>query len=183
MLLCRKLFLSVIIVLLFISAIPTPVSAHPDPYMGESKWLIGRNNIQITLELTSYLLEQIAGIKKIDSYSDKQLQQIAANIIKPYINEKLFVSVNGELYPVKLTRIYKLDYYSYYVYNIYLSVDNINFNEPVNSVQITYKLFFDETEAAHVNIAHIHLSDSKSDVVDFTADTPTWEWSIKGTSE
>ena len=108
MLLCRKHFLSVIIVLLFIGAVPTPVSAHPDPYMGESKWLIGRNNIQITLELTSYLLQQIAGIKKIDSYSDKQLQQTAANIIKPYINEKLLISINGQLYPVKLTKIYSI---------------------------------------------------------------------------
>ena len=187
----RKLFLSVITVLfLFLSV---PVSAHNLP-LGGSRWCFGKNNIVANIDLSPSLLAEIKEIKEghydLASVSDKQLKQIATDILQPYINKKLSISVDGKTYPVKVTKVVG----NGNMYTIWLSVDNISFN-PVKPVRIDYTLLFEETNNAHVNLAYGYLSDATGDalqkVFDFSPPAmqntfdykaPVWEVTIQGTA-
>lgn len=188
----RKLFLAIITGLFLV--ISVPVSAHNLP-VGGSRWCFGKNTIIGNIDLGTSLLAEIKGIKEghfdLDSLSDEQLRQIATDIIQPYINKKLSITVNDRTYPVKVNKIVN----NGNLYTIWLSVDNISFENPVNPVRIDYGLLFEETNNAHVNLAYGYLSEATGDalqkVFDFSPPAfqttfdykaPVWEISINGTA-
>src|SRR5208337_515930 len=190
--LSRKIFLSVIAVL-FLLITTVPVSAHDLP-MGGSRWCFGNNNLVANIDLRPSLFAEIKGIKEghydLNSISDIQLQQIATDILQPYINKKLSITVDDKTYPVKVTKIV-INENS--LFTIWLSVDNISFKNPVNPVRIDYTLLFEETNNAHVNLAYGYLSDATGEalqkVFDFSPavmqntfdyKTPVWAFSING---
>jgi hydrogenase/urease accessory protein HupE len=187
----RKLLLSVITGLLLL--ITVPVSAHDLP-MGGSRWCFGKNNIVGNIDLRPSLLAEIKGIKEghydLDSLSDKQLQQIASDILQPYIDKKLSITVDDKTYSVKVNKVVRN---VNNIYTIWLSVDNISFKNPVNPVRIGYTLLFEETNNAHVNLAYGYLSDATGDALQkifdfspavmqntFDYKAPIWEFSING---
>jgi len=164
--------------------------------MGASRWCFGKNNIVGNIDLRSSLFAEIKGIKEghydLDSISDKQLQQIASDILQPYIDKKLSITVDDKTYPVKVNKVVRNENNTY---TIWLSVDNITFKNPVNPVRIDYTLLFEETNNAHVNLAYGYLSDATGDalqkVFDFSPavmqntfdyKAPIWEFSINGTA-
>ncbi len=164
--------------------------------MGGSRWCFGKNNLVANIDLKPSLLAEIKGIKEghndLDSISDQQLQQIAADILQPYINKKLSITVDDKTYPVKVTKVVRNPTGAF---TIWLSADNISFKNPVNPVRIDYKLLFDETNNTHLNIAYGYLSDATGDelqkVFDFSPavfqntfdyKTPVWAFTINGTA-
>jgi len=172
-----------------------PVSAHNLP-MGGSRWCFGKNNLVADIELKPDLFAEIKGIKEghydPNSISDQQMKQIAADILQPYINKKLSITVNDKAYPVKVTRVVRNPNSTY---SIWLSADNISFNNPVNPVRINYTLLFEETNNAHLNLAFGYLSDATGDALQkvfdfsqpafqttFDSNAPVWSFSINGTA-
>jgi hydrogenase/urease accessory protein HupE len=186
----RKLFLFVITGLfLFITV---PVSAHNLP-LGGSRWCFGKNTITGNIDLGASLLSEIKDIKEghidLDSLTDEQLQRIAADILQPYINKKLSITVAGKTYPVKVDKVVR----NGNLYTIWLSVNNISFTNPVNPVRMNYTLLFEETDNAHINLAYGYLSDATGaelqKVFDFSPpamqttfdhNAPVWDMSVKG---
>lgn len=169
-----------------------PVSAHNLP-MGGSRWCFGKNNIIANIDLPASLLAEIKGIKEghyeLDSLSDEKLQQITTDVIQPYINKKLFITVDDTKYPIKVNKIVR----NGNLYTLWLSADNVNFKNPANQVKISYNLLFEETNNAHVNLAYGYLSDATGvalqKVFDYSQPAfqttldykaPEWEVSVKG---
>ena len=120
----RILFSFITVLLLLISF---PVSAH-NMAVGGSRWCFGKNGIIGTIDLSPSLLSEIKGIKEgrydLDSISDIQLQQIAGDILQPYVDKKLTITVNDTKYPVKVAKIVR----SGTLFSIWLSVESVNFN-------------------------------------------------------
>ncbi len=161
--------------------------------MGGSRWCFGKNTIIGNIDLGPSLLAEIKGIKEghydPDALSDEQLQHIGADILQPYIDKKLSITVDGKTYPVKVNKVVR----NGNIYTIWLSADDISFNDPVNPVKIDYTLLFEETNNAHVNLAYGYLSDATGDalqkVFDFSPpamqttfdhNAPVWEFSVNG---
>lgn len=186
----RKTFLLVIAAIVLLTALP--VSAH-DMVVGASKWCFGKNSIVATIELNSSLMAQMKGMKEggynPGASSDRQLQEIATNVVQPYINNKLSISVNNKALFAKVNRIVR----EHGLWRIWLSVEGISFRNPENPVKIDYRLLFEETDDTHINIAYMYFSDAAKDsaqkVFDQSApeaqytygsSSPTWEVSVKG---
>ena len=170
-----------------------PVFAHDLP-MGSSRWCFGKDNIvgeiDLKLPLFSEIKEIKAGHYNFDSISDEQLQQISADIIQPYIDKKLSITVNDKKYPIKITKLVQSDNN---LFTIQMSVDNVRFHNPENQVKIAYSLLFEETDNAHVNLAFGYLSDARGDALQmvfnnspsamqttFNSSNQVWEFSVKG---
>lgn len=186
----RKPFVSFLTLLLLFMTVP--LHAH-EATLGGSKWCVGKNRIIAAIELGASLFPEIRGIReggyKLDSMLDEQLKQLTAEIIRPYMTEKLSVSVNDRAYPVKVDRVVLEGT----LWRIWLSIDDIRFNNPENRVRIDYRLLFEETNNAHVNLAYMYQSDASADAVQkvfdtthpvanspITANARVWEFSIKG---
>jgi hydrogenase/urease accessory protein HupE len=178
-------------VLLLLAAIP--VQAHNLP-VGGSKWCLGSNGVIANIDLNQNLFADIKGIKEghydLAAVTEKQLQQISTDIIQPYINSRLSISVNGKTYPVKVTRLTRTENN---LYTIWLLADKVNFNKPENPVKIDYRLLFEETNNAHLNLAYMYRSDATGDALqkifdfsqsdgqfNFENNSPVWELSVKG---
>jgi hypothetical protein len=187
----RKLFSFAVTISLLLMAFS--VSAN-QPSMGGSQWCFGKNNITGRIDLKPHLFSQIKGIKEghynIDSITDEQLQQMATDVLQPYIGEKLSITVNDKTYPVKVDKVTKN---TDNLYTIWLSVNNVRFNHSVNLVKIVYSLLFKETKNAHTNLAFGYVTDAKGaalqKVIDysppvfqttFAPNAAAWEVSIKG---
>ncbi len=185
------MYLSILAILFFSAAMPA--YAHNMP-LGGSSWCIGKNNITAFIELNSFLFADIAGIKEghynIDSSSEAELGKIAADVIQPYINKKLSMTVNNKIYPVNVNRLTRNENG---LFRIWLSVDNVNFTNPTNPVKIDYQLLFDETNNTHINLAYLYLTDAVGDklqkVLDysppdgqytFEQGACVWEVAVKG---
>lgn len=190
-LLSRKLFLSTITVLFLLITVSVPASAQDLP-VGGSRWCIGKNNIVVNIDLKTPLLLQIKGVREghynFESISDDQLRQIADDIIQPYVNKKLSVTVNDKTYPLKVNKIVNTGA----VFTIWLSADGVSFDKPANLVKIDYRLLFEETNNVHINLAYGYFSDATGDalqkVFDYTPPTfqtifdfnnPVWEFTVK----
>ena len=115
---------------------------------------------------------------------------MATDVLQPYIDEKLSITVNDKTYPVKVDKVTKN---TDNLYTIWLSVNNVRFNHSVNLVKIVYSLLFKETKNAHTNLAFGYVTDAKGaalqKVIDysppvfqttFTPNAAAWEVSIKG---
>ncbi|MBI1920598.1 MAG: HupE/UreJ family protein [Geobacter sp.] len=148
-----------------------------------------------TIELSSSLMAQMRGMKEsgysLGSSSDRELQQIATNVVQPCINNQLSISVNNKAQFIKVDRIVR----EHGLWKIWLSVDDIAFKNPVNPVKIDYRLLFEETDDTHINIAYMYSNDAAADSVQkvfdysapegqytFGSSSPTWEVSVKGTA-
>ena len=188
----RKLFLYLITGLFLLTAVP--VFAHNLP-MGGARWCFGKSTIIGNIDLGSFLLAEIKGIKEghydLDSLSDEQLRHIATDILQPYINEKLSITVNSKTYPVKVNKLVG----NGNLYTIWLSVNDISFINPANPVRIDYSLLFEETNNAHVNLAYGYLSSATGDALQkvfdfsppamqntFDSTAHVWEVTIPGTA-
>lgn len=178
---------------LFSTAIPA--YAHNMP-LGGSSWCIGKNRITAFIELNSLLFADIAGIKEghynPDSSSEEELAKIASDVIQPYINKKLSITINNKIYPVNINKLTRNENG---LFKIWLSVDNVNFANAANPVKIDYQLLFDETNNAHINLAYLYLTDAVGDklqkILDysppdgqysFEQGARVWEISIKGSA-
>lgn len=169
------------------------VSAN-QPSLGGSQWCFGKNNITGKIDLKPHLFSQIKGIKEgqynIGSVTDEQLQHIATDIIQPYIDKKLSITINAKTYPIKVNKITRN---ADNLYTIWLSVDAVSFNRTVNLVKIVYALLFDETNNDHTNLAFGYVTDAKGATLQkvfdfsppvfqttFSPNAEVWEVSIKG---
>ncbi len=132
--------------------------------MGGSRWSFGRNRIVANIDLGPSLLQSIKGIHEggypVGSLSDEQMHQVAIEILQPYLDEKLSVTEDGKAYPVKVDRLVN----SGNVYTIWISVERIplDLGRPVT---IDYKLLFDETQNAHLNLAYGYVSEATGDAL------------------
>jgi hypothetical protein len=157
----RRLAVAYLAVVLLAGA--APAFAHDLP-MGGSRWCFGRNRIVANIDLGVALLQTIKGMKEWrdpgDSLSDGQMHQVVTEILQPYLDEKLSVREDGKAYPVKVDRLVK----SGDTYTIWISVESIPL-EPGRPVTIDYKLLFDETQNAHVNLAYGYLSEATGDAL------------------
>jgi hydrogenase/urease accessory protein HupE len=185
----RKLFVFFIASLFLLTT--AHVSAHNLP-MGGSRWCFGTNTIIGNIDLSSSLLGEIQEIKEghfdLYSLSDEQRQHLVSDILQPYIDKKLSITVGGKKLPIKVNKIVS----NGSIFTIWLSVDNISFTNPVNPVKIGYNLLFAETNNAHVNLAYGYLSDATGDALQrvfnysqpamqytFDHNNSVWEVSIK----
>lgn len=186
----RKIFLFLMTALLFVSAVP--VFAH-EATLGGSKWCFGENRILAAIELGASLFPEIRGVKEggydLNSLSDQQLKKLTTETIEPYIARRLSVSVNEKVQQVKVTKVALEGS----LWRIWLSVGDIAFSKPENRVKIEYKLLFEETNNAHLNIAYMYQSEAEADAVQkvfdysqpvaqhsFGSNSRVWELSIKG---
>ncbi len=172
------------------------MAAKFENLMGGSRWCFAKDHITGNIDLNRALLSEIKGIKKgrydLDSLSDKQLQQIATDIIQPYINKKLSVTINDKTYPVTVDRIVN----NGGLFTIWLSVYDIGFNNTSNQVRIDYRLLFEETDNVHISHAYGFLSDATGDALQrafdfsqavravyqttFDSNNHIWQFLIKG---
>jgi len=164
--------------------------------IGASRWCFGKNNITGVIDINPSLLAAIKGVKEghfsVDSSSEKELQQLASDIVQPYIDKRLSITVNDAAYHIKVTKVVRSESG---LYTIWLNVGNIGFNNPVNAVKIDYRLLFDETNNSHINMAYLYLSDAAPDAVQkvfdfsppaaqigFDYNAHVWQITVKGTT-
>jgi hypothetical protein len=190
----RKIFLLVSIISSLLMGIPAFAN---DPFMGGSRWCFGKKSIVGNIDLKPDLFSQMRGIKEkrqnIDSISDGQLQKIAADVIQPYIDKRLSVTVNGKTYPVRVDKITRN---ADSLFTIWLSVNNVSFDKPINAVEIVYSLLFEETNNAHTNLAFGYLTDARGAALQkvfdysppvfqttFAPNRRVWEVLVKGPAD
>jgi len=190
--LSRRLVLLVIAAVVFFTTVP--IYAHNLP-VGSSRWCFGKKTIVANIDLGATLLSELQGIKdgkyNLNSSTDEELQQIAANVLQPYLNRKLSITVNEKNYPVKVDRLVRDNN----LFTIWLSVDNVIYKNSANAVKIDYRLLFDETDNTHLNLAYMYFSDASGDALknifdfsqpaghfSFDYKTTAWEVSVKGSA-
>ena len=186
----RKVFLFLMTALLLSAAVP--VYAH-EATLGGSKWCFGENRILAAIELGVSLFPEIRGVKEggydLGSLSDEQLKKLTVETIEPYIAKRLSLSVNDKAQTVKVNKVVLEGS----LWRIWLSAGNISFSKPENRVKIEYKLLFEETNNAHINIAYMYQSEAEADAVQkvfdysqpvaqhsFESNAQVWELLIKG---
>ncbi|CAI6083271.1 HupE/UreJ family protein [Cohnella sp. JJ-181] len=186
----RKLAALVLVFALLLCATPSAL-AH-DMYIGGSKWAFGKDRILSTIELDPALFQEIRGIKELgydlDHLTADQLQKMTTEVIQPYIDEKLSVSVNGRSYPEKVVKIEREGT----LWKIWLKISGLHFDWQENKVKIGYRLLLEETGNQHVNLGYVYYTDADDDAVQavfdktqpdlqyiFDANNTVWEFSDK----
>ncbi len=158
----RRRWLSALLTALLLAG-AAPVLAHNLP-MGGSRWCFGRNRIVGNIDLGPELLQSIKGMTAwpdpVDGLSDEQRHQVVTEVLQPYLDDKLSVTEDGKAYPVKLDKLVK----SGNVYTMWIAVERIPL-DPARPVTIDYKLLFDETDGAHVNLGYGYGSDATGDAL------------------
>lgn len=184
------------LILIALCLLFTAVASHAHYLaVGGSKWCVRKSGLVARIDLNEGLLSEIKEIKEgqygLYSRSNSQLQQIATDILQPYINKKLSVTVNSKTYPVKVDKLTRDE--NGFLYTIWLSVDGVDFSRPENALKIEYRLLFDETNNAHLNMAYLYKSDAAGEALqkildnspseqqhNFDSASPVWEFSVKG---
>ncbi len=141
---------------------PVPAFAHNTP-VGGSRWCFGRNRIVANIDMNPPLLQAIKGMQGLDlvgGLSDEQMRQVTTQVLQPYLDEKLSVTEDGKAYPVKIDRIVS----NGDIYTIWILVDRIPLDQG-RPVTIDYRLLFDETQQAHINLAYGYASDATGDAL------------------
>jgi hydrogenase/urease accessory protein HupE len=171
-----------------------PAHCHNLP-MGGSRWCLGKNGIIANIDLNQNLVSEIKGVKEghfdLESSSDEQLRRIAAEILQPYINRRLTLSVNGRAYPVTVDKLVRNGNNS--LYTIWLSIHGIHFDKPENALKIEYRLLFEETNNTHLNMAFLYKTDATGTALqkvfdysppegqfNFASSSPVWALSVAG---
>ncbi len=151
-------------------------SAH-ELTIGGSRWCIRKNGIVAVLDLDSSLLAKINGldgrIQDLEPRSEEELQQISTAVLQPYIDRNLAITVNGATRPARVDRLVKAGG----AWQIWLSAEKVRLDRPGNAIKIDYRLLFEETSGAHLNIAYVYLSKDEADSVQrvFDFSQPTWQ--------
>ncbi|MBM7566984.1 HupE/UreJ family protein [Paenibacillus sacheonensis] len=185
----RKLAPLILMFGLFFGGV-TPVFAH-DMYLGGSEWAIGKDRILFTIDLDPAILQQIEAIKELgdlDSLTDEQRRKMETDIVQPYMNEKLSVSVNDRPYPVTVEKMEKEGT----VWRTWMKASDLRLDQQDNKVKINYHLLFEETNNQHVSIGYIYFTDADDDSVKkvfdysqpdlmhtFDSSHAVWEFSMK----
>lgn len=170
-----KMLILCLVPLALLSAVP--VSAH-NMTVGFSKWCFGKNFILVRVDLDSFLIAQMNGIKEghynPDTVSEKRLRKMAAEVIEPYINKKLLLTLDDRLYHLHIDKISMNDGK---LYTIWLRVAGYDFKTPVNNVKIDYQMLFEETYYAHMNVTYLYLIDTPEDTIQKVLDysQPSWQ--------
>ena len=184
--------LALVLALLLLILTANTLNAHVMT-TGVSRWCFGKDYVLVQIDLDSYLLAFIKGIQEgrynPDSIEQRQLPQIAAEIIQPYIDNRLRLTVNNSKCALRVTRLTKN---GNNIFTIWLCADNIALNRAANLIKIDYRLLFEETGFAHQNLAAMYTADSPKDTVQkifdysppqwqtiFDPSAPEWEVSIK----
>jgi hydrogenase/urease accessory protein HupE len=187
----KRLYLLFCAVFLLLTAVPA--HSHNLP-MGGSKWCVGKNHIIANIDLNEALFNELPGMKErrgdLVSASDNQLQQLASELIQPYVSRKISVSVNGRSYPLHVDKLVRHENSSF---TIWLSANKVAFDSPQNVLKIDYRMLFEETGNAHVNLAYFYRSDAVGDALqkvfdtspaegeyNFTGNAQSWELAVKG---
>ena len=145
---------------------------------GISRWCFGNDYVLVQIDLDSYLIGVIKGIREggnnPDAIDEKQLPKIAAEILQPYINERLHLTVNNKPCPLKVIKVVRSQEL---LFTVCLYADNIVLNKPEVPVKIEYRLLFPETSYAHQNMAYMYTADGPSDTVQKIFDNypPKWQ--------
>ncbi|GMK45479.1 hypothetical protein PghCCS26_26070 [Paenibacillus glycanilyticus] len=141
-----------------------PVFAH-DMYLGASKWAFGKDRILSAIELDPALFQQLKGMKELgydlENLNEDQLRVITNDILQPYIDEKLSLSINGQPYPIQVDHLKREG--TFWV--IWLRINDVDFDWTENKVKISYHLLNEETKGQHVNIGYIYYTDADDDSV------------------
>jgi len=163
--------------------------------LGGSKWCVGNNQVNATIDLNETLFSELRGIKEkkysFSSGSESHLQQIAKEFVQPYVNSKISLSVNGRNYPVQVLRLVRNENSTY---TIWLSASNLAFDQPQNVLKIDYRMLFEETDNAHVNLGYFYRSEATGEALqrffdnspaagehNFTSGAHVWELEVTGT--
>ena len=147
---------------LMLLAGPVAAFAHNTP-VGGSRWCFGRNRIVGNIDMNPPLLQAIKGMHGLDlvgGLSDEQMPQVVTKVLQPYLDEKLSVAEDGKAYPVKVDRLVS----NGDIYTIWISVDRIPLDQG-RPVTIDYRLLFDETQQAHMNLAYGYVSEATGDAL------------------
>jgi hydrogenase/urease accessory protein HupE len=188
----RKLFSVSVIVLLL--SITLPLHAHDLP-LGSSRWAFGSTTITGCIDFKPVLFGELPAIKEghfdVHAISEEQLTQIASDIMQPYVNKKLSITVNGKAYPIKVSRLTKTPVIN--LYTLWLSVENVSFDKPQNTVKIAYSVLMEETGGEHMNLAFAYVTDATGPTLQrvfdvthpafqttFDARNQVWELVIEG---
>ena len=183
--------LVLVVALLLLTLTANTLNAHVMT-TGVSRWCFGKDYLLVKIDLDSYLMGFIKGIKEghynPDSIEQKQLPQIAADIIQPYINARLHLTVNNNNCTLKVIRLSK----NGPTFTIWLLAEKVVLTNPENRVKIDYRLLFEETNFAHQNLTFIYTADGPTETVQnifdfsppkwqaiFDPSAPEWEVSIK----
>ncbi len=170
-----------------------PAFAHDLP-IGGSRWAVGNNSILGFIDLKSSLMREVKVIKEghydVDSLSSDQLQRIATDVLQPYVNQTVSVSINGKTYPVKVTKLTKNDNY---LFTLWVTVSNVSFDQPENAIKLSYSMLSDETRHEHVSLAFGYVTNATGDALQtvfntappafqtvFDANNQVWDFSVKG---
>ena len=141
----------------------SPVCAHVMT-TGVSRWCFGNDWVVVDIDLDSYLVGFIKGIKEgkynPDAIAEDQLPKIAKDIIQSYLNERLHLTINNNPCPLRVVGFAKSQAN---LYSIRLFADNIKPGKPKSSVKIEYRLLFQETNQAHQNVASMYTAEGAVD--------------------
>ncbi|HTP67214.1 MAG TPA: hypothetical protein VMJ66_17620 [Geobacteraceae bacterium] len=171
----KKSLLLLCALLLLVTA--GPVNAHVMT-TGVSRWCFGKDYVLVQIDLDSYLMGFIKGIKEgrynPDTIDEKLFPKIAAEVIQPYINDRLHLTINSKPCALKVTRLTKS---GDNLFTIWLYADKATLNRPDNPVKIDYRLLFTETSYAHQNLTFIYTADGSVDAVQkiFDFSPPKWQ--------
>lgn len=172
-----------------------PDSTYKMP-LGVSRWCIGSHRITANIALNESLFSDMKGLKdrhyNFATGSDSQLQRIASEFLQPYLDQKLSVSVNGKRYPVKVDKLVRQDNS---IYTIWISINDADFDRPLNQLKIDYQVLFEEIKNNHMNQAYYYRSEATGAAVqklfdsvpagaqyDFINNGRPWELTVRGTA-
>jgi hydrogenase/urease accessory protein HupE len=178
--------------LFLVSAIP--VSAH-DMGVAGSRWCFAKDRLTASIDITPAMLAEIRRIREgsssLDDGPEKQLHRIAADIVQPYLNERLSFTVTDRRYPVTVTRLVRNENGRYV---IWLLADGLAFTNETSQVRIDYGLLFEDMKSTHMNLGYVYFSDATGDALQrvfdfsppafnhtFERDSHVWEFPVKGT--
>jgi hydrogenase/urease accessory protein HupE len=162
--------------------------------MGGSRWCFGKNHVIAVMEFNPLLFGDIKGIRESgynpEAISNEQLPKIAVDVLQPYVNDKLSLSVNGTACPLAVTKLARNE--NHY-FQVWLAAEDIGFNNRPDQVKIDYRLLFDETDNQHINLSFFYLTDAAGEelqkVLDFSqpdgqylfeSDARVWEFTVPG---
>ncbi|XEC94552.1 HupE/UreJ family protein [Paenibacillus tarimensis] len=150
-----------------------PVWAHAASY-GYAKWHVADKRAEWTMAIDG---KSIMELGPIDANNDGSLAREEAaqsyeTYIRPYMDDKLIVSVNGK------NAAYALDSLDIASDGELQMTFHLDSRRTIETFQVNYRLFFEESKHRHKNISVFYLPDNPDLPVEhiFKSDTPAWEW-------
>jgi hypothetical protein len=133
--------------------------AHSLPVTASHWCLADSGKVSASIEVGPLQLQELLGIKegkyRLPPARAGELQRVAEELLQPYLDLNLSVTVNRKVYHPRVERLVPEgdDHYT-----IWLSADTQPLMPLGNLVTIDYRLFFRESRNTHMNLAHLYLS-------------------------